>query len=748
MLAALAVGAPGWGVEAGAGDAGPGAGAHNSSGAIGGGEARLALVMGNNGYTREAALINPINDARAMAATLKELNFTVLEGYDLDQDAMEALLLEFGRRAASFDVAVAFFAGHGIQVDGVNYLLPIDARVDGEQALRRLYTLTQDAVVAELAQAQRLGVLILDACRNNPFVATLQRSLKARRSRSGTARGLAAVGERLPSGLIVAYATEPGAVADDGDTQHSPYTRSLLEHLSTPGLDVRLMFAKAGQTTASLTNGFQKPIYEDQSYGYEFCFAGCRVLQTVDVEQLLQECHNHQQSHRLLEAGQCYREVLRHRRGHPTALAELASVERGLLASVVGYLESQEPARARRALGALEQLNPLHPRLADLEEHYREIRDTLAPATVDPKTVDQALVAQQLRLVESHLQTLDTRGARQALATLRALDDDLPQIAQFEAKLQLITPGFVFRDQLPEGAQGPAMVVVPAGVFTMGSEPDESGRQAHEVPHRATVQRPFAAAVTEVQRRQFARFAAATGYRTDAERQRSFAGCFHFDLKSGEWLMEKTLTWRTVLPRDRDDLPVTCVSLDDARAYARWLSTQTQHRYRLPTEVEWEYLARANATTPHPWANPTEACAFENGPDRALQRRWPELRGELLNCDDGFATLAPGGSRRPNGFGLQDLLGNASEWTCSLYDPEYRGDQSRCGDYATDDPRFAVRGATWYEAPSALRVAHRSQALPPLLRHSALGFRLVREIQSIDHHQTSLVAVGEDPREP
>lgn len=216
---------------------------------------RVALVIGNSAYEAVAPLNNTENDARAIAGKLRDLGFEVVEGLSLDRLGMEDALDEFGRKAQGAEMAVAFYAGHGIQVAGQNYLIPVDAKLDEERDLRRLITL--DDVMADASLAKEVGIVILDSCRDNPFSASLKNSMGATRS-AAVGRGLAKVDD-TPAQTLVAFATRADAVASDGATDHSPYTEALLHHLDEPGLDVGLFFRKVRGSVLERTNDKQEP---------------------------------------------------------------------------------------------------------------------------------------------------------------------------------------------------------------------------------------------------------------------------------------------------------------------------------------------------------------------------------------------------------------------------------------------------------------------------------------------------------
>ena len=209
-------------------------------------EPRIALVIGNSAY-RESPLRNPVNDVRAMAQRFKELGFTVLAHENATKRTMEAAIIEFGRRLAEGGVGAFYYAGHGLQVRGRNYLVPVDAEIEDE-ASTRVAAVDVELLLEQMAEAKnRVNIVILDACRNNPF---------ERRMRGGS-RGLAAVD--AARGTLVAYATAPGSVAADGDGKNGLYTEELLEALREPGLKIEEVFKRVRINVARRSKGAQTP---------------------------------------------------------------------------------------------------------------------------------------------------------------------------------------------------------------------------------------------------------------------------------------------------------------------------------------------------------------------------------------------------------------------------------------------------------------------------------------------------------
>lgn len=218
-------------------------------------EKRVALVIGNSTYENASVLANPANDARAMADTLGRIGFDVMLREDLTGQDFRIALGEFTEKALSAEIALVFYAGHGIEMGGRNYLIPVDARMRSE-ATATFETVALDSMLTTVKQAGKLGLIMLDACRDNPFAAAMQRTDGTRSLR----RGLAPVSIEGQSGLLVSFAAQAGATAADGDSLHSPYTEALLTVLDEPGLEVGRMFRKVRQLVRQSTDGKQVPI--------------------------------------------------------------------------------------------------------------------------------------------------------------------------------------------------------------------------------------------------------------------------------------------------------------------------------------------------------------------------------------------------------------------------------------------------------------------------------------------------------
>jgi hypothetical protein len=229
-------------------------------------EKRVALVIGNSAYQNVARLDNPRNDAVLIADTLGRLGFTLVGGgaqVDLDKPAFDMAVQRFGNQLVGADVGLFYYAGHGLQLRGTNYLVPISANPAREADVD--FQMVDVALVLRQMESAgtKLNIVMLDACRNNPFGG---RGLRA------TDGGLAQL--RAPEGTLLSYATQPGNVALDGDDGHSPYTRALVETMQKPGLDVFQTFNQVGLAVKRTTGSSQQPWVSTSPIDGSFYFSG------------------------------------------------------------------------------------------------------------------------------------------------------------------------------------------------------------------------------------------------------------------------------------------------------------------------------------------------------------------------------------------------------------------------------------------------------------------------------------------
>ena len=217
-------------------------------------EKRVALVVGNSAYLKVAKLPNPANDAAAMVAMLKAAGFDLVETkFNLAANEMRKALREFAAKARDADIAVVYYAGHGIELEGTNYLIPIDATLETDGDVLD-ETVPLDRVLFAVEPAKQLRLVILDACRDNPFAKTMKRTIAAR----AVGRGLAKIEPTSPNTMI-AFAAKAGSTASDGDSKNSPYALALIEHLPKPGLDLRRALGFVRDDVLKNTGNKQEP---------------------------------------------------------------------------------------------------------------------------------------------------------------------------------------------------------------------------------------------------------------------------------------------------------------------------------------------------------------------------------------------------------------------------------------------------------------------------------------------------------
>jgi formylglycine-generating enzyme required for sulfatase activity len=555
-------------------------------------------VIGNWAY-RFKPLNNPQNDARDMAQFLSQLGFEVIHKENLSFEKMQDEVIQFKLKLKDKgQVGLFYFAGHGLEVEGKNYLLPTDLRVPETELVKEKPIRAQWVVNVMEHSGSQVNIVILDACRKFPRPDFRDPSEE---------HGLAAMS--AAKGTIIGFATGSNKTASDGKKgTNGLYTGHLLKFMRQPGLTIEEVFKKTRQQVAWETRNKaeqQVPWVSNSLIG-DFCLVSCAKPKS-EQEKILQ--------------------------------ARLEQEQRKL-----------EQERQK------------------LEQERRE---------------KEALQAQ-----------------------LDALKNQ-PKPDEF-------APSKVFRDRLADGSLGPEMVWIPAGSFRMGDI--QGGGHSDEKPvHRVSVGR-FAMGRYEVTVGEFRRFVKATGYKTDAEKEGS---CRSWS-KGWEWV--EGANWRSPGFSQTETHPVTCVSWNDGVAYAKWLSQQTEQQYRLPTEAEWEYAARAGTETARYWGNePDKACGYANVADQTFKQKYSGWT--IHNCTDGYVETAPVGQFKPNKFGLYDMLGNLWEWTCSEYESKYGGKEQRCVKNVNKNNRLSLRGGSWNVDEARLRSANR-YGRTPTDRFDVVGLRV------------------------
>ena len=264
----------------------------------------------------------------------------------------------------------------------------------------------------------------------------------------------------------------------------------------------------------------------------------------------------------------------------------------------------------------------------------------------------------------------------------------------------------------------PLMRVLPPGRLIQGAAADAAESTQFELPsHPVVIAHSLGIGVYEVTVGEFKEFADATSHQS--------AGCEAYD---GSWQAHAEFNWANVGYSQTSAHPVVCVSWRDANDYAAWLSTKTGQKYRLPSESEWEYAARAGSDLARPWAeDASAACASANVADQTAAQRYPGWK--VQPCSDGYVYTAPVGSFKPNAFGLYDMLGNAFEWVQDCWHADYKGAPSDGSAWLTGNcTERDLRGGSWFTSPSLVRTSARNR-FEETYRSNSVGFRLVREVK-------------------
>ncbi len=239
---------------------------------------RVALVIGMGAYEHVGPLDNTINDATGIADTLEKIGFTVTLSLNATQSTLLDQLDEFAFRAETADLALIYYAGHGVEVQGVNYMIPVDAEVASNADVQRL-SVSLDQMLVAVDSARRMRIVILDACRNNPFTDLIDTTVNADgtpvtegATRGAGVAGLAPVDPNR--GTLIAYAQRAGEVALDGATENSPFARALIEQMQVPGVEIGLMFRQVRDEVLAETRNLQEPYVNNSLSGTPFYLAG------------------------------------------------------------------------------------------------------------------------------------------------------------------------------------------------------------------------------------------------------------------------------------------------------------------------------------------------------------------------------------------------------------------------------------------------------------------------------------------
>jgi formylglycine-generating enzyme required for sulfatase activity/uncharacterized caspase-like protein len=706
-------------------------------------EKRVALVIGNAAYRAMPALQNPRNDAEDVGTALRDLAFETVIATDLDRTGMNEALDRFARTAADADIAIIYYSGHGMQLAGTNYLLPVDARLDSMADVNRFRLVPVEDVLETVRSVRGARVLILDACRNNPAEDELKRRLASVAGANRDAfltRGLGRVS--AGNGLVVAYATQANDVASDGVARNSPFTAAFIKHVGTPDLDLRQMLFRVQDEVDEATKHKQRPELSISLVG-EFKL---KVVVNVSVEAAkpVGPPALDPAAQAWAEAkGSTSQAVLESfiRRFGDSFYADLARARLDELKAAQTAMATPAPpptANPPARPNAVDTVGPCAT-LPPNSEAYRNYRCGAGGSAAAPA---QPGVAPQSLCETLPIDSEAYRNFNCAAALDKRPNTPRPTVAAVAAPVLPAAPcgtGAVTasvssraacplsaaeerslkpKDMFKECEQCPEMVVVPAGSFMMGTPRADLTLPDEGPQHSVTIPRKFAVGAFHVTVDQFAVFVAATGYD---------AGSACVVLENGDWRERDRLSWRDPGFEQSGAHPAVCLSWDDAKAYVDWLAGKTGKAYRLLTEAEWEYAARAGTTTKYFFGDTGDRCQYGNGWDETAARLFPGVN-QWAGCSDGFAYTSPVGRYSPNAFGLFDMHGNAGQWVEDCYHSSYDGAPATEVEWTSGScSQRMVRGGSWLSAWWDLRAAFRTRETP-LNRSHLNGFRVARSI--------------------
>lgn len=623
-------------------------------------EKRVALVIGNDNYRNVKKLERAGADSKAMARELSGLGFQVLAYTDLDRRGMNRAFSDFSEKVSGGGVGVIFYAGHGVQLGGNNYLLPIDVQASQEQDITD-EAINVARVLEKVADARaKFSMLILDACRDNPFPKVAGRSV-------GGTRGLTM--PSAPNGVMIVYSAGVNEQALDRLSTHDKdpnglFTREFLKVIKTPGLRVDEAVKRARTNVRDKARAIghtQNPAIYDQTDG-EFYF--------IPPSQ------------------------------------QVASV-------------APQPAAPAPAPAPTSTIMSVDPAAIELEM-WQSVKDSKNAADYE-EYLKQYPKGRFAGLARNRIKSLTEEHQPAPQKVVAAPSPPAPPPRPVAPSY---SPGQTFRDC----ADCPEMVVIPAGRFVMGSSTAETTRERikeeylrwEKPQHDVTIRRNFAMGKYSLTRGEWTQYLRESG-RTIPK------GCTWYNGTENQF--DNNRSWSEPGFAQTDRHPVVCVSGSDAREFAQWLSMKTGKYYRLPTEAEWEYAARAGSATARYWGEEDAAqCDFANGADTLASGKYTFITWGV-SCRDGFAETSPVGSFRANGFGLYDTLGNVWQWAEDCWNEDFAGAPTDGSAWKSGDcGKLAIRGASWRNNPGSLRAANRSWATNNF-RGDYIGLRVVRDLE-------------------
>jgi len=574
-------------------------------------EKRVALVIGNKAYLGDLPpLRNTVRDAKSIRDILKKRGFEVIYKTDVTKKSMKNHLKSFYRKIRGGGVGVFYFSGHGIELNGQNYLIPTNADLeDKSDAEYEAVALNQ--ITSKMQKAKnRLNIVILDACRSNPF------------EKSIGSGGLAKV---EPIGLFVSYSTSAGKTASDGRRgENGLFTKYLIKYMKQSGLNLSDVFKKAREDVYDISEGKQFPAIYDQTIRGNFYFTLPDITTPPDPE--------------------------------PIYTPTFQTTPSGASMLVEGYGSWYEGMKLKKG-------------------------------------------KYDIRVSKSGYET-----------TIYTINLSSSGLFRFSLEAKGGGSDFSFTKKDMGSYIIPAMVKINRGSFTMGSN---NGRSNEKPTHIVNIGYGFYIGKYEVSVAEFRKFVNDTGYKTEAEKG---DGCYVYS--GGSWGKKSDANWKNPYFNQDSNHPVVCVSWNDSEKYIEWVNRKTGKNYRLLTEAEWEYVARAGTTTKWSFGDSkSSVCKYMNLADSNTNFSYKE------SCDDGYKNTSPVGNYRKNPWGLYDMHGNVWEWCEDWYKSDYNNAPTNGNANDNRSQYKLLRGGSWDDSSGDSRSAFRFSYYPSG-RDGDIGFRL------------------------
>jgi len=708
----------------------------------------IALVIGNAAYS-DVPLANPVNDAVDIGKAIASIGFQVTVVSDADKSQMLEAIGSFGDKLAKAKVAMFYYAGHGVQSAGTNWLIPVARRL-GETISRedevRLRAVDANEVLIAMERSKvPVAMVVLDACRNNPFKATGRSSMQ----------GLAQLD--APSGSLVVYATAPGRIAADGMGRNSPFSQAFLGQVLAPGQDIDAMLRNIKREVRKATGGDQVP-WSASSMTEAFAFvpvvapeeeramklSQLRDLQSQDMA--ISRFEGVAASRRQLESASLQAKQAEIERLNEQ-IAALKAKRSGPLATTANLIVDGD---IDRILMVVQQQEAQQLKLAAMRTRTEQERTVRA-------TELAALRQQEYQFTQARqrerLQQLGTDVAKYRVIADSDFGRDLAQSAWDQVlKKWGLSPGSVARDEVqvlaakvaPDGdplvpsardnarprwmvnAGADAMGTwstlqvggisqrfrwIPPGDFTMGCD------QAEATWAFDTAARPLRELSPQ------------PGWFSDA------VPAHRVSLSRGFWMADTLCTqalWQVVMGSNpsrytgNDNLPVEQVSWEDCQEFFIRLNTLVSGLHAtFPSEAQWEYACRAGSTTRWSWGDDASVHALYVGMAQQTlhdsSENW-DIVAWAAPGTEGTVTTDPVAQRAPNGWGLYDMHGKVFQWCSDWYGP-YNSSAVRDPAGPPSGPSRVHRGGTWYRTVADCRPAYRGQTRPGF-RWFNLGIRI------------------------